>query len=187
MPTKKNPTNLVWIDLETTGLDLETKVILEIATIVTDKDLNIIAEGPDLVIHQPKEILATMDEWCTKQHRTSGLIEEVRRSTVSLSQAEMETLAFVTSHCPPRSCPLCGNSICFDRRFIIRYMPKLDDLLSYRNVDVSTVKELVNRWYPGMSEEVGTSKTSKHRALSDIKESIEELRYYKKTVFKGRL
>ncbi len=138
MRAQKSAMNLVWIDLETSGLDVETRVILEIATIITDRDLNILAEGPDLVIHQSEEVLATMDEWCMKQHRTSGLIEEVTRSTVSLSQAESETLAFVSSYCPPRSCPLCGNSICFDRRFLIRYMPKLDAILSYRNVDVST-------------------------------------------------
>lgn len=182
MPAKKDPMNLLWLDLETSGLDVETSSILEIATIITDKDLKVLAEGPALVIHQPEEVLARMDEWCKEQHSISGLIEEVRRSGVSLKQAEEETLAVVTAYCPPQACPLCGNSICFDRRFLIRYMPKLNEFLSYRNLDVSTVKELVGRWYPGQT--IGNSKTSKHRALSDIRESIEELRHYRKTVFK---
>ncbi len=181
---KKDPTNLVWLDLETTGIDVDARVILEVATIITDKSLNIIAEGPDLVIHHPEDVLEQMDEWCRKQHRISGLIEEVRRSTVSLTQAEEELTSFVAEYCPPRSCPLCGNSICFDRRFLIRYMPRLNTLLSYRNVDVSTVKELVGRWYPEELASIGNSKTSKHRALSDIRESIEELQHYRRNVFR---
>ncbi len=184
MPAQKSNTNMVWIDLETTGLDVNDRVILEIATIVTDKDLNVLSEGPDLVIHQPDRDLAEMDEWCMKQHRTSGLIEEVHHSTISLAQAEAETLAFVSSYCPPRSCPLCGNSICFDRRFLIRHMPKLDAFLSYRNVDVSTMKELVTRWHQEEMKSIGNSKTSKHRAMSDIWESIAELRHYRENVFK---
>ncbi|MCD5416090.1 oligoribonuclease [Candidatus Bipolaricaulota bacterium] len=183
MPAQKSKMNMVWIDLETSGLNVNDRVILEIATIVTDKDLNVIAEGPDLVIHQPDKALAAMDGWCMKQHRASELIDEVRHSTISLAQAEEETLAFVSLYCPPRSCPLCGNAICFDRRFLIQYMPKLDELLSYRNVDVSTVKELVTRWRPEEMKMIGNSKTSKHRARSDILESIAELRHYQNAVF----
>lgn len=181
---EKSATNLVWVDLETTGLDVGSRVILEIATIITDRDLKILAEGPDLVIHHPDEILAQMDAWCSKQHRASGLIEEVRRSTVTLDQAEAQTMAFVARYCPPRACPLCGNSICFDRRFLIRHMPRLDALLSYRNVDVSALKELASRWAPQATEGIGDTKSSKHRARSDILESIDELRQYRRLMFK---
>lgn len=184
MSAKQDPNNLVWVDLETSGLDPETAVIVEIATIITDRDLNIIAVGPQLVIHQPEGVLAGMDEWCKKQHGSSGLIKAVRCSTVSLSQAEEETVNFVSTYCPPRACPLCGNSICFDRRFLIKYMPKLNALLSYRNVDVSSIKELVSRWYPGKA--VGGSKSSRHRALDDVRESIQELSYYQASVFKEK-
>jgi oligoribonuclease len=182
MSQQQDPNNLVWLDLETTGLDADSCVILEIATIITDKDLNIIAEGPDLVIHHPEGILVFMDEWCDKQHRISGLIEASRNSTTSLTEAERETMDFVARYCPPRACPLCGNSICFDRRFLIKHMPKLDAMLSYRNVDVSSIKELVSRWY--INKTIGSSKTSKHRAITDIRESIEELRSYRETVFR---
>ncbi|MCI2425050.1 oligoribonuclease [Candidatus Acetothermia bacterium] len=180
--SKQDPNNLVWLDLETTGLDPDTCVILEIATIITDKDLNIIAEGPDLAIHQPEGVLVFMDEWCEKQHRISGLIEASRNATISLAEAEQETIAFVSRYCPPRACPLCGNSICFDRRFLIKHMSKLDAFLSYRNIDVSSIKELVSRWY--IDKTIGSSKTAKHRAIADIRESIEELRSYRKTVFR---
>lgn len=183
---KRDPQNLVWVDLETSGIDVETKAILEVAMIITDKELNVIAEGPELVIYQPDEVLEKLDDWCKKQYRTSGLIDEVRRSSVSLEQAETELVSFASQYCPPRACPLCGNAICFDRRFIIRYMPRLNALLSYRNVDVSTIKELVRRWYPGKLAGIGTSKTSKHRALSDIHESICELLHYRQTVFGER-
>lgn len=182
MTSKQDPNNLVWLDLETTGLDSDSCTILEIATIITDKDLNIIAEGPDLVIHQPEAVLVFMEEWCDKQHRISGLVEESRNATISLAEAEQETIAFVARYCPLRACPLCGNSICFDRRFVIKYMPKLDAFLSYRNIDVSSIKELVSRWY--INKTVGSSKTAKHRAIADIRESIEELRSYRKTVFR---
>ena len=181
MIAKQNSNNLVWLDLETSGLDVNSCKILEIATIITDGSLNILAEGPSLVVHQPETVLTRMDEWCTKQHWSSGLTEEVRRSSVSLAQAEQETLKAVRTYCPPQGCPLCGNSICFDRRFLIRFMPELNEYLSYRNVDVSTLKELVSRWYPG--KEVKGSKSSKHRTLSDIRESIGELKYYRMTVF----
>ena len=183
MSPAKSRTHLVWLDLETTGLDVETREILEIATIVTDKDLNVIAEGPDLVVHHPESVLENIDAWCLKQHGASGLLEASRRSTVSLRQAEEQTLSFVREHCPPQACPLCGNSICFDRRFLIRYMPALDAYLSYRNVDVSTIKELLYRWHPNLDAKV--EKKSKHRALDDIRESIEELRIYRKSVFEG--
>ena len=183
---KKDPSNLVWLDLETSGIDVETKAILEVAMIITDRDLNVIAEGPELVVYQPDEVLERLDNWCKKQHRASGLIDEVRRSAVSLKQAEDELISFASQYCPPRACPLCGNSICFDRRFIIRYMPRLNDLLSYRNVDVSTIKELVGRWYPEQLAGIGNSKTSKHRALSDIHESIGELIHYRNNVFGER-
>ncbi len=182
MSAKKASSNLVWLDLETSGLKVEPCTILEIATIITDKDLNVLAEGPDLVVHQPEKVLEAMDEWCKKQHKISGLSDEVRRSTLSLEQAEQETKAFVATYCPPQACPLCGNSICFDRRFLIKYMPTLNAFLSYRNVDVSTIKELVHRWSPGDALE--ETKSSKHRALDDIRESIEELRHYRKAVFK---
>ncbi|MEA3356612.1 MAG: oligoribonuclease [Candidatus Bipolaricaulota bacterium] len=184
MSTGKAKDNLVWIDLETSGLDSRGSVILEIATIITDKSLNIIAVGPQLVIHQPEEALDKMDGWCKKQHGDSGLTEAVRCSSVSVSQAEEETLNFVSAHCPPKACPLCGNSICFDRRFLIKYMPRLNALLSYRNVDVSSIKELVNRWYPERTTE--GSKASRHRAMEDIQESIRELSYYRTSVFKGK-
>ncbi|MEA3239414.1 MAG: oligoribonuclease [Candidatus Bipolaricaulota bacterium] len=183
---KKEPNNLVWLDLETSGIDVETKAILEVAMVITDKDLNVIAEGPELVIYQPDEVLENLDNWCKKQYRASGLIDEVRRSSVSLARAEDELVSFASQYCPPRACPLCGNAICFDRRFIIRYMPHLNTLLSYRNVDVSTIKELVGRWYPEVLAGIGNSQTSKHRALSDIHESIGELMHYRKNVFGRR-
>ncbi|MCD6495556.1 oligoribonuclease [Candidatus Bipolaricaulota bacterium] len=183
---KKDRTNLVWLDLETSGVDVESKAILEVAMVITDKDLNVIAEGPELVIYQPDGVLEKLDDWCKKQHRASGLIDEVRRSSISLEQAESQLISFASQYCPPRACPLCGNSICFDRRFIIRYMPRLNALLSYRNVDVSSIKELVSRWYPEALAGIGNSQTSKHRALSDIHESIGELMHYRQTVFGER-
>jgi oligoribonuclease len=178
----RDPHNLVWLDLETTGLEVESCAILEIATIITDKNLTVLGEGPNLVIHQPNEILTNMDDWCAKQHAASGLLDAVRKSDVTLAQAENETLAFVGKHCRSNAAPLCGNSICFDRRFLIRHMPRLNEYLDYRNVDVSSIKELVHRWYPGV---VGTlDKESTHRALDDIRESIEELRLYRARIFK---
>jgi len=182
LSTKPVSTNLVWMDLETTGLEPESCVILEIATLITDKDLNVIAEGPNLVIHQPEEVLKSMDPWAKKQHEASGLLAEVRRSGVSLVQAEEETLAFLREHTPPRACPLCGSSICLDRRFLVRYMPRVSEHLSYRHVDVSSLKELVARWFP--EKALKRRKTSPHRALPDILSSLEELRYYRKQVFR---
>lgn len=178
----RNADNLVWVDLETTGLNVERRVILEIATIITDKDLNAIEEGPPIVIHHPPAILSRLDAWCRSQHAASGLLAASRKSTMTVEEAERETLAMLRKHCPPRLCPLCGNSICFDRRFLIRYMPKLDTYLSYRNVDVSSIKELVRRWHPQNAQRI--EKQSSHRALDDIRESIDELKLYRRLFFK---
>jgi oligoribonuclease len=173
---------LVWVDLEMTGLRVERERILEIATIITDAELNIIAEGPELVLHQSDETLAAMDEWNTKHHGASGLIDRVRASTVDDDAAEAQTLAFVRAHVADGKAPLAGNSIHQDRLFLARYMPALEAYIHYRNVDVSTLKELVKRWYPAAYEKRPTKKGS-HRALDDIRESIEELRYYRDAVF----
>jgi oligoribonuclease len=178
----KDPHALVWLDLETTGIDDRSSTILEIATIVTDRELNVVEEGPNLVIHHPNDVLANMDPWCVEQHGSSGLTEASRRSEVSMVQAEEASLAFVRTHCLRDRAPLCGNSIGFDRRFTIHHMPRLNAYLSYRNVDVSTLKELVDRWYPGVVEK--PEKEPTHRALDDIRESIEELRRYRRAVFK---
>jgi oligoribonuclease len=172
---------LVWIDLEMTGLDADDHVILEIATIITDGDLDIIATGPSLVIHQPEDELAKMDAWCVKHHGESGLTKRVRESDISNEQAENETLAFIKEHVDEGKAPLCGNSIWQDRRFLAKHMPKLEGYLHYRIVDVSSIKELVRRWYP--VEMQASIKRSSHRALDDIKESINELRYYREHIF----
>ncbi len=173
--------NLVWIDLEMTGLDVQACTILEIATIITDADLEIIAEGPDLVIHQPDEVLEAMDEWNTRHHGDSGLTKAVQESTLSLQQAEKRTLSFVQRYCHRDTAPLCGNSIWQDRRFLGRYMPTLEDYLHYRVIDVSSIKEVVKRWYPDSYR--NRKKGGSHRALDDIRESIAELRHYRETVF----
>lgn len=170
-------TNLVWIDLEMTGLDPEKERIIEIATIVTDADLNILAEGPELVIHQPKSLLDAMDEWCVKHHGESGLTQRVLDSTVSDAEAEAQTIAFLEAWVTPGKSPLAGNTIGQDRRFLVKYMPKLEAYVHYRNLDVSTLKELAKRWKPGIVD--GFKKQNSHRALDDIRESIEELRYYR--------
>lgn len=175
-------TNLVWLDLETTGIDVESCVILEIATIVTDKDLEILAEGPSRVIRQTERVLRRAEEWAAKQHARSGLLDEVRASRVTLAQAEEETLEFLARYCVRQQVPLCGNSICFDRRFLIEHMPDLNAFFSYRNVDVSSIKELVSRWYS--DERILEGKASRHRALDDVRESIEELCVYRRTVFR---
>lgn len=177
-----SPAPLVWIDLEMSGLDPDTCTILEIATIITDADLNIVAEGPDIVIHQPESVLNGMDEWCTKHHGASGLTDAVRSSTTSLTQAEALTLEFVSAHTKPGTSPLCGNSIWQDRRFISRYMKTLDAHLHYRMVDVSTIKELARRWYPELT---APEKSESHRALDDIRESIAELAHYRRSIFRG--
>lgn len=171
---------LLWVDLEMTGLDPERCAIVEIATIVTDADLHVIAEGPCLTIHQPEDVLATMDDYVRKMHESSGLLERIRASKVDLAAAESETLAFVAQHCKKGSTPLCGNSVWKDRVFLERYMPRLIEHVHYRLIDVSTVKELVRRWY---SPELLPKKKERHRALDDIIESIEELRVYRRRVF----
>ena len=175
-------TNLIWIDLEMSGLNPDVNHILEIATIITDKNLNVLAEGPSLVIHQPDDVLAAMDEWCTTHHGASGLTEKVRSSKVSLALAEQQTLDFVQQWVEPGVSPLCGNSIWQDRRFLIKYMPDLDGFCHYRNIDVSTLKELAARWSPEILK--GINKKGSHRALDDIIESIDELAYYRKTFIK---
>ncbi|HGN2734398.1 TPA: oligoribonuclease [Pseudomonas aeruginosa] len=173
----QNPQNLIWVDLEMTGLDPDRDVIIEMATIVTDSDLNTLAEGPVIAIHQPEEILAGMDEWNTRQHGQSGLTQRVRESTVSMAEAEAQTLAFLEQWVPKRSSPICGNSICQDRRFLYRHMPRLEGYFHYRNLDVSTLKELAARWAPQVRESFKKGNT--HLALDDIRESIAELRHYR--------
>ncbi|MEO5342448.1 MAG: oligoribonuclease [Gammaproteobacteria bacterium SHHR-1] len=169
--------NLVWIDLEMTGLEPQTDTIIEIATLVTDKQLNTLAEGPVIAIHQPEQILATMDEWNTNQHGKSGLTQRVRDSDYDMARAEQETLAFVRQFVPPETSPMCGNSICQDRRFMARLMPQLEAFFHYRNLDVSALKELARRWAPQMAE--GFEKDSSHLAMDDIRDSISELVYYR--------
>jgi len=173
---------LVWIDMEMSGLDPSRERILEIATIITDGQLEIVAEGPELVVHQPDEVLAGMDQWNTEHHGASGLTDRVRASTVSEEEAERLTLEFLKLHVPERAAPLAGSSVHQDRLFLSRYMPAIDRYLHYRIVDVSTVKELVRRWSP-KAFEARPHKNSAHRALDDIRESIEELRYYRRAVF----
>lgn len=172
---------LVWIDLEMTGLDAGHHTIVEVATIVTDPDLNVLAEGPNLVIHQPEEALARMDSFVLNLHTKSGLLDKLRATTLSMSEAEGATLEFVRQHCQTGSSPLCGNSVHKDRQFLERHMPALCGFLHYRNLDVSTVKELVRRWYGAQVPPF--PKSDKHRALDDIRESIAELRYYRERVF----
>lgn len=174
---KKNPDNLIWIDLEMTGLDPQHERIIEIATVVTDADLNVLAEGPSMAIHQEEALLESMDEWNTNQHGNSGLTERVRNSTISEADASSATLAFLEQWVSPGLSPMCGNSIGQDRRFLVRYMPELAAFFHYRNLDVSTLKELVKRWKPELLS--GFSKNSKHLALDDIYDSIAELNYYR--------
>ena len=169
--------NLIWIDLEMTGLDTVNDRIIEIATVVTDGKLNILAEGPVIAIHQPDEVLDAMDEWNTNQHGNSGLVERVRSSDYDVSRAEKETLAFLEQYVPKGVSPMCGNSICQDRRFMARLMPELEDYFHYRNLDVSSLKELASRWAPKVYE--GFKKESTHLALQDVRDSINELIYYR--------
>ena len=174
---------LVWMDLEMTGLDHTRDVIVEIATIITDDELVIIEEGPDLVIHQPDEVLAAMDPFVVEMHTKSGLLDQIKASTISLSDAAAATLEFIKQHVPePASVPLCGNSIGTDRRFLAAYMPEIENHLHYRSIDVSSVKELVKRWYPDVDASRPRGLGS-HRALDDIRESIRELVYYRERVF----
>jgi len=173
---------LIWIDLEMTGLDPERDLIIEIATIVTDARLEVVAEGPVIAIHQSDAVLNGMDEWNTRQHGLSGLTERVRASRVDEAQAERRTLDFLRRYLEPKQSPMCGNSICQDRRFLARYMPGLEAFFHYRNLDVSTVKEIARRWRPDVL--AGVRKESKHLALDDIRDSIAELRHYREHFFR---
>jgi len=178
----QDPNNLIWIDLEMTGLNPDSDVILEIATLVTDAHLNVLAEGPTFAIHQSEATLAAMDDWNTRHHGASGLVERVRHSTTTAAEAEQQTLAFLQPWVPAGASPMCGNSICQDRRFLWRYMPTLEAYFFYRHLDVSTLKELARRWRPAVLENF--KKASKHQAMSDIYESIAELKYYQQHLFK---
>ena len=173
----KNDDNLIWVDLEMTGLDPETDVVIEIATIVTDKDLNILAEGPVIAIHQPDEVLDNMNEWCVVQHGKSGLTDRVRNSSVSEAEASQQTIDFLQQWVDKGKSPMCGNSICQDRRFMVKHMPELEAYFHYRHIDVSTLKELARRWKPSILD--GFNKSATHLALDDIRESIAECRYYR--------
>ncbi len=172
---------LIWIDLEMTGLDTNHDGIIEIATIVTDAQLDILAEGPVLAIHQPDTVLAGMDEWNTRQHGASGLTDRVRESVITYREAELATLEFLRDWVGAGESPMCGNTICQDRRFMARLMPELEAFFHYRNLDVSTIKELVRRWSPSLLD--GLRKQGSHLALDDIRDSIRELRYYREHVF----
>jgi oligoribonuclease len=175
---------LVWMDLEMTGLDPTTDRIVEIATLVTDDDLQIVAEGPDLVVATDESALAAMDPFVLDMHTSSGLLEQIRSSTTTLEEAGAQTLAFIREHVPePRTVPLCGNSIGMDRRFLAAYLPEVEEYLHYRSVDVSTIKELARRWYPGALS-AQPRKATAHRAMDDIRESVDELRYWRGTVFR---
>jgi oligoribonuclease len=172
--------HLVWIDLEMSGLNPDRHVIVEIASIVTDNELNVVAEGPGRVIHHPEDILAAMEPWSLEHHRASGLLDRIRSSSCTCGEAEEETLQFLSRYCEKGASPLCGNSIGQDRRFLFRHMPRLEAFFHYRNIDVSSVKELVKRWYPNLPP---FNKEKSHLALGDIRESISELIYYRKHVF----
>ncbi len=178
-----NEDNLIWIDLEMTGLDTDNDSILEVATVITDRDLNVLAEGPEFAIHHDEARLLAMDDWNRNQHRKSGLWQRVLDSSVSLGEAEALTVEFLVQWVPPGKSPMSGNSICQDRRFLHRLMPRLERYFHYRNLDVSTIKELARRWAPEVGR--GFNKESAHTALSDVRDSIAELRYYRP--FMGQL
>jgi len=172
-----NPTHLLWLDMEMTGLSPETDRIIELAIVVTDADLNTVAEGPVLVVHQPDEVMNAMDNWNKGTHGKSGLIDRVKASQLNEAEAEAQMLEFVKQHVAAKVSPMCGNSICQDRRFMARSMPQLEAFFHYRNLDVSTLKELAKRWRPGLAETF--KKSNKHEALADIYESIDELKFYR--------
>ena len=179
---KQKNDGLVWIDLEMTGLDPKTCAILEIGAVVTDNELNVIEEGPAIAIHHSDKVLNGMEPWSRYHHRKSGLTPACRESKVRLKKAEDLVLGFIQKHCKKRSAPLCGNTIWQDRRFLVKYMPKLESYLHYRTIDVSSVKELVSRWYPA-DHKMPRKKNQTHRVMADIRESIDELRYYREKVF----
>jgi oligoribonuclease len=177
--------NLIWVDLEMSSLDVTKGHILEMACIITDDELNIIGEAPDLVIHQPDTVLEAMDDWCIEHHGKSGLIREVKESSITTKQAEQIMLDFVRKYTPPAKCPLAGNTVYVDKKFLEKYMPRFVAHLHYRIVDVSSLKELCRRWYPDIFVSYPLKKAS-HRSLADIKESIEELKYYRQHIFVPR-
>ena len=176
---KKNSKNLIWIDLEMTGLDTAKDRIIEIATIVTDKELNIIEEGPVIAINTPEEAIYGMDEWNTNQHNKSGLVDRIKKSSYTYVDAKEMTIEFLEKYIDKNKSPMCGSGICQDRRFLARCMPELEDFFHYRNLDVSSIKEIVSRWYP----DIKFRKDPQHIALQDIKDSIEELKFYRSTIF----
>ncbi len=178
----QDPNNLIWIDMEMSGLDPERERILEVAIVITTSQLDVVAEAPVWVVHQPDTVLDAMDDWNKGTHGKSGLTARVKAAVLSEAEAEAQMLAFVSQHVPPKLSPICGNSVHQDRRFLVRYMPKFDDYLLYRNLDVSTLKELARRWKPEVM--TGIKKHGKHEALADIHESIAELRYYREHILK---
>lgn len=180
--TPTNEFRLVWLDMEMTGLDPDKERIIEVAVVITEPDLTVVAEGPVLVIHQDDQILNAMDKWNTSTHGKSGLIDKVKASTMTESEAEVVLIAFMSQYVPAGKSPLCGNTVSQDRRFMFNYMPKLEQFFHYRTIDVSTLKELARRWNPALLK--GFEKHSKHQALADIHESIEELKYYRENFIK---
>lgn len=181
MNQKISTENLIWMDLEMSGLDSSREFILEIATLITDGNLQIIEEGPCIAIHQSNEVLELMDDWNKQHHSASGLVLRVRESKIGCAEAEQQTLEFIRKYCPPRSSPLCGNSVGQDRKFLDKYMPQLSDHLHYRNIDVTTIKEVARRWFPNGPKPPKKSDT--HKALTDIRESLQELTFYRKHYF----
>lgn len=173
----QDPNNLIWLDMEMSGLDPDRDRILEVAVVVTSQALETVAEGPVLVVRQPEAVLEAMDSWNKATHARSGLVDKVRASTLDEAEVEARMLAFLENHVPPKTSPICGNSICQDRRFLARYMPRLEAFFHYRNLDVSVLKELARRWRPPLA--AGLVKQGKHEALADVYESVEELRYYR--------